>query len=408
MPTCCNAPRSISAMKGSPAICSENRVQRAQSTQRSRSSSTCAEMLIGLGKVRLSPPVSKNRDSPRPLDIAWFCSGHSPPLSQTGQSRGWLIRRNSMIPCCALSATGLVTWVLTTMPSATGSVEEACGLGKARPLPGSGMSTRHWRHAPTGASSGWSQNRGTWTPTCSAARITSVFSGTLTSIPSIVSETVLTVSGTAAAGFSGAVVMSLLGHFQLVGEEGGLHRVERAAALREVLEVLVAEVPDRALDRAHRAVGKRAERAAEDVVALVEQQVEVTLLADALLELGEHLHQPPGALTARRALAARLVLVELGPAQGRPHHAGGLVEDLERAGAEHRAGRADPLEVQGYVEVLGGEQRRAGPTRRPELQLVPLADPARELEQRAQRDAERGFVLARPGDVAREAEDAVA
>ena len=94
MPTCCSAPRSISAMNGSPAICSENRVQRAQSTQRSRSSSTCAEMLIGLGKVRL---VSVKRVSPRPLVIAWFCSGHSPPLSQTGQSSGWLISRNSMI-----------------------------------------------------------------------------------------------------------------------------------------------------------------------------------------------------------------------------------------------------------------------------------------------------------------------
>ena len=93
-------------MNGSPAICSEKRVQRAHSTQRSRSSSTCAEMLIGLGKVRLTPPDTANRDSPRPLDIAWFCSGHSPPLSQTGQSSGWLISRNSMIPCCALSATG--------------------------------------------------------------------------------------------------------------------------------------------------------------------------------------------------------------------------------------------------------------------------------------------------------------
>ena len=46
----------------------------------------------------LDPPDSANRDSPRPLDIAWFCSGHSPPLSQTGQSSGWLISRNSMIP----------------------------------------------------------------------------------------------------------------------------------------------------------------------------------------------------------------------------------------------------------------------------------------------------------------------
>jgi hypothetical protein len=36
-------------MNGSPAICWLKRVQRAQSTQRSRSSSTWLEMAIGLG-----------------------------------------------------------------------------------------------------------------------------------------------------------------------------------------------------------------------------------------------------------------------------------------------------------------------------------------------------------------------
>ena len=40
VPTCCSAPRSTRSMNGSPAICCENRVQRAHSTQRSRSSST--------------------------------------------------------------------------------------------------------------------------------------------------------------------------------------------------------------------------------------------------------------------------------------------------------------------------------------------------------------------------------
>jgi hypothetical protein len=44
-----------------------------------------------------------------------------------------------MLPCCALSATGEETWVLTTMPSATGSVHDACGLGIGRPLPASGI-----------------------------------------------------------------------------------------------------------------------------------------------------------------------------------------------------------------------------------------------------------------------------
>ncbi len=47
VPTCWRAPRSTRSMNGSPAICWENRVQRAQSTQRSRSSSTW--LLIGTG-----------------------------------------------------------------------------------------------------------------------------------------------------------------------------------------------------------------------------------------------------------------------------------------------------------------------------------------------------------------------
>src|SRR3954470_18405603 len=339
MPTCWRAPRSISAMNGSPAICSEKRVQRAHSTQRSRSSSTWAEMLIGLGKVRLMPPLAAKRDSPRPLLIAWFCSGHSPPLSQTGESSGWLTRRNSMIPCCALSATSLVTWVLTTMPSATGIVHEACGLGIGRPLPASGTSTRHCRQAPTGSRSGWSQKRGICTPTCSAARMISVPAGTLTWTPSIVSVTRSVFSTSAVLiwaclgrGFAGDTELrGVSSSGSLGGEDRGGDRVERAAPFGEVLEVLVAEVLDRAGDRAGGAVAERAERPAQDVVALVQQEFEVLLAADARLQVGESLDQPPRALAARRALAAGLVLVELGPSQNRSDDAGRLVEDLQCA-----------------------------------------------------------------------------
>ena len=138
-------------MNGSPAICSEKRVQRWQSTQRSRSSSTFELIAIGFGNVRL---VSWKRESARPLLIAWFCSGHSPPLSQIGQSSGWLISSSSMTPCWALSATGEVSWVLITMPGITVVVQDAAGLGMPRPLPMSVTSTRHWRQAPAGSSSG--------------------------------------------------------------------------------------------------------------------------------------------------------------------------------------------------------------------------------------------------------------
>ena len=124
---------------------------------------------MGLGKVRL---MSSKRVSTRPLDIAWFCSGHSPPLSQTGQSSGWLISSSSITPCWALSAAGLVYWVRTTMSGVTVMVHDAIGLRWPS------TSTRHCRQAPTGSSSGWSQNRGICTPINSAARITNVPLGT--------------------------------------------------------------------------------------------------------------------------------------------------------------------------------------------------------------------------------------
>ncbi len=144
---------------------------------------------MGFGYVRLT---SSKREVARPLDIAWFWRGHSPPLSHTGQSSGWLMRRNSMLPCWALSATGDVCWVLTSMPSATVMVHEACGLGIGRSWPsgpGIATSTRHCRQAPTGSSSGWSQNRGIWMPACSAARMMSVPLGTDTGAPSMVRVT---------------------------------------------------------------------------------------------------------------------------------------------------------------------------------------------------------------------------
>src|SRR5665647_955490 len=148
-------------------------------------------MLTGLGEVRLT---SSKRLVGRPLDMAWFCRGHSPPLSHTGQSSGWLISRNSIWPCWALSATGEVNCDLTCMPSLTAMVQEACGLGMGRSEPSGprvATSTMHWRQAPTGSSSGWSQNRGICTPICSAARITKVPLGTLTASPSMVRLTMV-------------------------------------------------------------------------------------------------------------------------------------------------------------------------------------------------------------------------
>ena len=93
-------------------------------------------------------------------------------------------------PCCALSATG--ERGLGAAPPCRRrrpGCRRPAASGSAWPLPASATSTRHWRQAPTGASSGWSQNRGICTPICSAARITRVSLGTLTSTSSMVRVT---------------------------------------------------------------------------------------------------------------------------------------------------------------------------------------------------------------------------
>src|SRR5215471_227226 len=380
----CRGPRSRNSMNSSPAISSDARTHRVQEMHRSRSSSTWLEIATGLANSRLS---SRNLVSPRPLDMAWFCSGHSPPLSHIGQSSGWLISRNSITPCCALSATREVSWVLTTMPSVHTVVHEASGL-RWPPI-----STRHCRQAPIGSSSGWSQNLGIWMPIISAARITKVPLGTAISNPSMVT---LTVS---------VVVCTVM---KSPGPGGGGGRVVGAAAFLLVLHYLVPEVLDHGHNRRGRGVTERAERPANDVLANVEQLVQVFLGTRAVLEPLDRPDHPVGALPARRALAARLVLVELGPAERDAQRARAVVENLQRPGAEQGPGGGHRLEVKRHVQVLVGQDRRGRPAGSPELQPVPCPDAAGHVEKLAQRDAERRLVLAGVGDVPGQREDAIA
>src|ERR1700684_3889623 len=60
--------------------------------QRSRSIATSGDNASGFSKCRLGS-IIRLRPSPQPNVMS--CSGHSPPLSQTGQSSGWLTSRNS-------------------------------------------------------------------------------------------------------------------------------------------------------------------------------------------------------------------------------------------------------------------------------------------------------------------------
>ena len=103
-------------------------------------------MGIGFSKCRFS---STNRLSPGPWLNAWSCSGHSPPLSQTGQSSGWLARRSSSTPSCIRFTVG--DWVSIFMSGATVAMQLTVTAGP-RPV---SHSTRHMRHLPTELIRSW-------------------------------------------------------------------------------------------------------------------------------------------------------------------------------------------------------------------------------------------------------------
>src|SRR5512132_1458486 len=130
----------------------------------------------------------------------------------------------------------------------------------------------------------------------------------------------------------------------VAGREDPLDRglaAERTAGQRDVLLELGAELAQVALDGVDGEVSERAQRAAEDARADVVEQVEVRVLAPAVLDLLEDPHEPARSLAARRALPARLMHVELLRPQRELHHAAALVDHHYGGGAEERAGCGD-------------------------------------------------------------------
>ena len=70
----------------------------------------------------------ENGDENMPVSYTHLDVYKRQPLSQMGQSSGWLMSSSSIMPCCAFAATGDVSWVSIFIPGATSSVQDACGL----------------------------------------------------------------------------------------------------------------------------------------------------------------------------------------------------------------------------------------------------------------------------------------
>src|SRR4029453_7507500 len=107
---------------------------------------------------------------------------------------------------------------------------------------------------------------------------------------------------------------------------------ETAAPLFDVTVKLVPELLRVARDAPDREIAECAERLALDSVADVDEEIEVVLRSVSSLDLLQQLDEPARPLPAGRALAARLVHVELLRSQGELHHAGALVDDDDRRG----------------------------------------------------------------------------
>ena len=106
------------------------------------------------------------------------------------------------------------------------------------------------------------------------------------------------------------------------------------------------------------------------------------ICAFAALDLAEQPVQPVAALAARRALAARLVLVEVQQVLRRPHHARRLVHDDDAGRPEHAT---RPWRCRrSWRECRSDPAAAPAPTSRREsrLQLVAAADAAGELRRR--------------------------
>ena len=116
--------------------------------------------------------------------------------------------------------------------------------------------------------------------------------------------------------------------------------------------------------------------------------------------------QPAGALTARRALAAALVRVEVRQPLQAAHRAAGLVHDDDGAGPQHGAGLGNGVIVhcQVHHHVAGNDRgrRTAGDDH---LQLAAITHPARQFQQLGKGRAQRNLIVAGTLDVATDRKD---
>src|SRR3954468_19408539 len=179
-------------------------------------------------------------------------------------------------------------------------------------------------------------------------------------------------------------------------------RIVAGARLLDVGLELVAELLDHRADRHRHRVAQDAQAVADDLLLDRGHDVEVHRGRLARLDALEHLVRPVRPLAAWRALAARLVAVELRRLQRDVDDRVRVVDHDDRARAEHRPRLGHRVEVVGQVEVFGLQHGRARAAREPELHLAPLGRAAGEpVDDVARAHPELDLEVAGVRDVAR-------
>src|SRR3954447_2196324 len=178
------------------------------------------------------------------------------------------------------------------------------------------------------------------------------------------------------------------------------------AAGSQMLAELCAELRDAARDRHRSGVTQYTQALADDAVADVEQNLEILIRRGAFLDGAKDLHEPARADAARRALAARLVHVELRDAERKLDDAGAIVERGDHSGADEEALLAERVRIELRVELARDHHRERRASDHHCLQLAAVRDAAADVvDQMTHGDAVRRLVDARLRDVAGKAEE---
>ena len=276
--------------------------------------------------------------------------------------------RNSITPSRAFLTIGDLVRTTGGSPfgpgrqSRTPQAQDATGFGA--PF----TSTRHMRQLPAIDSRSWKQKRGISAPAASQAWSSVYSGGTSTSMPSTMS-----------------LVIDRVSHSAAIRHRLGM-RVGRVMV--DALLDLVAEMPDQALDRPGRRVAERADGVALDLRRDLEQHVDLALLRAALGHARQHAPHPARALAARRALAAALVLVEIGDAGDGADDVGRLVHARSRPRCRGRTSACAGVSKSIGASMICVRPARSGTDEPPGMtaeQVVPAAAHAAAMASRSAR-----------------------